>query len=256
MAMNGEQRPVNVNSRLAPNPLGDRVYQVLWERILDRRVRPGEKLSDLRLSDELGVSRTPVREALQRLAQEGVVRAEPNRGFYVASFSPRDVEEIYDLRATLEAMALELAAPRLDRSTLEAALADLDRYELRYTGARTEEERQVVAAAFLDTDRAFHRMIAEHAGNSRLTSAVEGLWAQIAVFQRAGARKGWTEVSIRHHRAIIAALRAGDTTEAVVALKRHIDEVKWMVLEDLTSGRNVRARHTATSVVPAEGDAA
>jgi len=54
-------------TRLSPNPLGERVYQVLWDRILDRRLASGEKLSDLRLSDELGVSRTPVREALQRL---------------------------------------------------------------------------------------------------------------------------------------------------------------------------------------------
>lgn len=233
--------------RLATSPLGDRVYRVLWERILDRRVRPGEKLSDLRLSDELGVSRTPVREALQRLVQEGVVRAEPNRGFFVASFSARDVEEIYDLRATLEAMALELAAPRLERETLEASLAELDRLEARYAAAVTEEGRQSIADAFLDVDRAFHRLIVERADNSRLTAAAEGLWAQIAVFQRAGARKGWTEVSIRHHRAIIAALLADDRAAAVLALKRHIAQVKRLVLTDLAGGRNGQSdrRHRA-----------
>jgi DNA-binding GntR family transcriptional regulator len=225
-------------TRLSPNPLGDRVYQVLWDRILDRRLAPGEKLSDLRLSDELGVSRTPVREALQRLVQEGVVRAKPNRGFYVASFSARDVEEIYDLRATLEAMALELAIPRLDRATLDTCLADLDRFDERYAAARTDEERQAVAEEFLDADRAFHRLLAERAGNSRLMSLIEGLWAQIAVFQRAGARRGWTDVSIRHHRGIIAALRDGNPTVAVEAMKRHIAEVKQMVLDDLARGRN------------------
>ena len=143
-----------------------------------------------------------------------MVRAEPNRGFYVASFSARDVEEIYDLWATLEAMALELAIPRLDRATLDACLADLDRYDARYAAVRTDEERQVVAEEFLDADRAFHRMLAERAENSRLTSLIEGLWAQIAVFQRAGARRGWTDVSIRHHRVIIAALRDGDPAAA------------------------------------------
>ena len=63
--------------------LGKQVYELLWQRIVSHQLRPGDKLSDLRLSEELGVSRTPVREALHRLAQEGIVRAESRRGFYV-----------------------------------------------------------------------------------------------------------------------------------------------------------------------------
>ena len=74
--------------------LGSDVYSVLWDRILSRSLHPGEKLSDLHLSDELGVSRTPVREALHRLVQDGVVSYHPNRGFYVASFSQTDIVEI------------------------------------------------------------------------------------------------------------------------------------------------------------------
>jgi DNA-binding GntR family transcriptional regulator len=231
-------RPACADRRLARRPLGDRVYQVLWERLLDRRVRPGEKLSDLRLSDELGVSRTPVREALLRLVQEGMVRAEPNRGFYVASFSARDVEEIYALRATLEATALELAIPVLDRATLESALVELDRCEASYAEAATEEDRRAAADAFLDIDRAFHRMVVVRGGNSRLTAIAEGLWAQIAVFQETGVRRGWAEVSIRHHRAIIVALLNGDAMAAVAALRFHIDEIKRMVLADLARDRN------------------
>lgn len=214
--------------------LGDGVYRLLWQRILDRRLNPGEKLSDLRLSDELGVSRTPVREALHRLVQDGIVRAEPNRGFYVASFSARDVAEIYDLRATLETMALEAAAPRLTRARLERALADLDRVEAQLRGAVTPEEHTAAAAAFLEVDRAFHRTLVEQAGNSRLHTWVEGLWAQIAVLQQAGTyHPSWTESAIRHHRAIIASLLAGDPTTAARELKRHIQEVKTCVLGDL-----------------------
>src|SRR5215212_4764712 len=112
--------------------LGESVYQLLWDRILDRRLHPGEKLSDLHLSDELGVSRTPVREALNRLVQDGIVQAEPNRGFYVASFSTQDIEEIYELRAALEAAPLRASAPYLDTTLLHHALAELTGVERQY----------------------------------------------------------------------------------------------------------------------------
>ena len=75
--------------------LGSDVYSILWDRILSRDLHPGEKLSDLRLSEQLGVSRTPVREALHRLVQDGVVIYSPNRGFFVASFSRQDIAEIF-----------------------------------------------------------------------------------------------------------------------------------------------------------------
>jgi DNA-binding GntR family transcriptional regulator len=97
------------SERLPHSSLGDEVYRLLWKRILDRGLRPGDKLSDLHLSHELGVSRTPMREALRRLVSDGIVQAERNRGFFVASFSASDIAEIYDLRATLETMALRVA---------------------------------------------------------------------------------------------------------------------------------------------------
>ena len=216
--------------------LGESVYRLLWDRILDRRLHPGEKLSDLRLSDELGVSRTPVREALHRLVQDGIVRAEPNRGFYVASFSVRDVEEVYDLRAALEVAALEAAAPRLDAAMLRAALDQLDEIERQIAADESTEEYQRAATDFLEADRSFHRALAELAGNSRLVAAVEGLWAQIAVFQRAGTfRHSTTEASIHYHRQIIAALLDGSVAEAVRLLKEHIADVKVRALEDLAA---------------------
>lgn len=216
--------------------LGESVYRLLWDRILDRRLHPGEKLSDLRLSDELGVSRTPVREALHRLVQDGVVRAEPNRGFYVASVSVRDIEEIYDLRAALEAAALEAAAPRLDPAMLRAELARLDEIEQQIGASASNAAYQDAAATFLAADRSFHRALAEVAGNSRLSAVVEGLWAQIAVFQKAGAfRRSTTESSIHYHRRIIAALLAGQVDEAVRQLKEHIADVKVRALDDLAA---------------------
>lgn len=219
---------------IARTTLGDQVYRVLWQRILDRHLRAGEKLSDLRLSDELGVSRTPVREALQRLVQDGIARAEPNRGFYVASFAPEDVAEIYELRAVLEAMALRLAATHLSDTELRRDLAEVERFEDLIEQARSHEELLDIASQFLQCDRAFHRRLVERANRKRLTALVEGLWAQIAVFQEAGSfLPSLVRQSVAHHREIIHALLAGDVATAVTLLERHILEVKGRVVSDV-----------------------
>jgi DNA-binding GntR family transcriptional regulator len=219
---------------LARSNLGERVYRLLWDRILSRQLHPGEKLSDLRLSIELGVSRTPVREALNRLVQDGIVRAEPHHGFYVQSFSARDIIEIYELLGTLEDMALSAAAPHLTRAELAAALADLDHADSAIRAAATDAGVVEAAACFLERDQAFHRLIAEHADNSRLATVIEGLWAQIAVFQKAGTyRRDWTLASIRYHREIINALLSGDQEGACNAMAEHIAAVKRRVLDDL-----------------------
>jgi DNA-binding GntR family transcriptional regulator len=224
--------------RLPRSNLGDEVYRLLWKRILDHGLRPGDKLSDLRLSHELGVSRTPMREALRRLVSDGIVRAERNRGFFVASFSASDIAEIYDLRATLEIMALLAAAPQLTADILTSAQIDLDNVEARLKGASTESEKQEAYTAFLEVDRGFHRLLVELAGNSRLRNVVEGLWAQIAVFQWAGGfRDHWTASAITRHRSIIAAMLEGDVERAAEELRQHIDEVKVWAIEDLGAAK-------------------
>ncbi len=228
--------------------LGDEVYRLLWNRILDHGLRPGDKLSDLRLSHELGVSRTPLREALRRLVSDGIVRAERNRGFFVASFSASDIAEIYDLRATLETMALRSAAPRLTPEVLRQAQTALDNVEARLKVASTESEKLEAFTAFLEVDRSFHRLLVDLAGNSRLRNVVEGLWAQIAVFQWAGGfRDHWTAAAISRHRSIIAAMLEGDVDRAMEELGRHIDEVKVWAIDDLGAAKTDIAPPAARS---------
>src|SRR5437763_1833167 len=115
-----------VESLIQQRPVGQQVYDLLWQRIVSHQLRPGDKLSDVRLSEELGVSRTPVREALQRLAQDGMVRAESRRGFFVAQFSSRDVGEVYDVRTALEVLAVRLAFPHLTEADLATSQTALD----------------------------------------------------------------------------------------------------------------------------------
>jgi DNA-binding GntR family transcriptional regulator len=215
--------------------LGSDVYRILWDRILARQLHPGEKLSDLRLSEELGVSRTPVREALHRLEKDGVVIAEPNRGFFVASYDRRDIEEIYELRAALEAFALRHAAIAVSPAAFREQLDELDRVAHLLQEAETDEERAAAYEAFLEVDRGFHSFLLDNSNNRRLVSVLDGLWAQIAVFQKAGLMiAGWTDKALEEHRTIINHLVAGDTDAAAKALEAHIFNIQHRVLADFS----------------------
>lgn len=236
------------NSRAAA-PLGEGVYRLLWERIVDRRLRPGQKLSDLRLSRELGVSRTPVREALHRLVSDGIVRIEPNRGFFIVSFSAQDIGDIYDLRAALEALALERSAATFTPRELADALARIEQVASEYAAATTDAARIAISLSFLeDVDRSFHRTIVQRANNSRLRAILDGLWAQIRVFQQAGSfRRDWFELSHGHHRAVINALIEGETPRAIALLREHILAVRQLVLDEINhDAHDARRRQRPT----------
>ena len=213
--------------------LGTDVYSILWDRILNRELHPGEKLSDLRLSEELGVSRTPVREALHRLVQDGVVIAEPNRGFFVASYDPTDIREIYELRAALESFGLRTAASSVSSEQFKWALDELGRVDELLRTAEDDTARTEAANAFLEVDRGFHSLLIENTSNRRLISMLSGLWAQIAVFQKAGLRiTGWIELALDEHRAILNHLIEGDANAAASALEHHILSIRDRVLAD------------------------
>lgn len=214
--------------------LGSDVYGILWDWILGHNLHPGEKLSDLRLSEELGVSRTPVREALHRLVQDGVVDYAPNRGFFVARFSTVDIAEIFDLRAALEALACRTAGNRRPAPDVGWALDELNRVESLIAEAATDQDRMEASRVFLEVDQGFHRWLVEHSGNQRLIAIVGGLWAQISVFQRAGTHiPGWMEIAIGQHRTIIDSLLAGEIDAAADALEEHIRDMKTRVLADI-----------------------
>jgi DNA-binding GntR family transcriptional regulator len=214
--------------------LGSDVYSILWDRILSRDLHPREKLSDLRLSEELGVSRTPVREALHRLVQDGVVIYSPNRGFFIASFSAEDIAEIFDLRAVLEALALKTVSSRLKPDQYQWASSELDRVKVLIDEAGSDNERHEAASAFLAVDQGFHQWLIEGSQNQRLINIVNGLWAQISVFQRAGTHiPGWNEIALDQHKQVIDLLLAGENERAGDALEDHILDMKVRVLADI-----------------------
>lgn len=213
------------------SPLGDRVYAIIWDQIISHKLGPGDKISDLRLSEELGVSRTPIREALHRLSQDGIVRSENRHGFFVATFSSQDVTEVYDIRTALEVLAVRLALPWITNADLDEAqgpLSDL-RNEL-IANVEGAEDR------WLASDRAFHRMLARKARNQRLEAMLNSLQTQISVFQVYGNHSSRLRlISLGHHQKILDALKERDCRAAELAMERHIQEVKEWVLAEFVS---------------------
>ena len=103
----------------------DYAYEEIWKRVIMIGGSEEQRLSDVTLSEQLGMSRTPVRQALERLVQEGLVRSDPRRGFWTSTFTARDIHEIYDLRGALEVLAVRLSAPRLSQEDLKSHLEAL-----------------------------------------------------------------------------------------------------------------------------------
>ena len=122
-------------------PLREVVCETLREAIRGGVLKPGERLMEIQLADELGVSRTPVREAIRKLELEGYVIMLPRRGTYVANLSIRDINEVFEIRTTLDALASGLAAERITAEELEKLerLLVIDVYKRQYSCCKNEK---------------------------------------------------------------------------------------------------------------------
>jgi DNA-binding GntR family transcriptional regulator len=217
--------------------LGSDVYRILRDRILRQELKAGEKLSDLRLSNELGVSRTPIREALHQLVQDGVVIAEPNRGFFVATFSQRDLEEIFELRLALELFAIRRIELQDRKDELERALFELEHVERLLRNAKTPAAIREAADAFLKTDRGFHSWLISTANNKRLNAIINSIWTQIAIFQQIDSSiPDWILEAVEEHRKVIGKLLKEDVEGAAIVMEEHLHNMQREVLAE----QNVR----------------
>jgi DNA-binding GntR family transcriptional regulator len=212
--------------RTATPTVVDYAYEQIWKRVIMMGGSEEQRLSDVILADQLGVSRTPVRQALERLAQEGLVRSDPRRGFWIATFTAQDIHEIYDLRGALEVLALRLAAPRLRQEDLKAHLDAL-------YAVRAELDTNPILH-FLQIDIRFHMLITRASGNGRLIHSLSMLRSQICMFQMQDTLyPKRMEIALNDHEHILLALLAGNVDEAADCLARHIQHAKEGVLADI-----------------------
>jgi DNA-binding GntR family transcriptional regulator len=195
--------------------LWQRVYDYLRAEILADRLAPGTLLQEVALARLLGVSRGPVREALGRLAAEGLVTVRPRRGAVVRELSSEEFVEAYQLREALETMAVRLAVPRLtagDHAGLEALVERM-----------AEHAEAGDVHAFFEANAAFHQAFVDAAGNRMLEEAYRQLLSQIDRYRlRSLQLRGDMRRSIAEHRAILRAVRAGNVEKAVHLVSEHI----------------------------------
>lgn len=196
-------------------PLRDLVFEALKDAILTQKLHPGERLLESELADELGVSRTPVREAIRKLEQEGLVVMIPRKGAYVDGISLKDIHEVYEIRAALEALALELAAKYITDEELDELALQVKEEEALTDVGRLNE--------IIFIDSSFHDLIYQYARNSKLTQFVEILQEQFKRFRAlplGGSARSNT--ALEEHQQILKALKNHDSILAAQLAKKHI----------------------------------
>lgn len=203
--------------------LRERIYEEIVRLIVSGELPSGVSIDEKFLTEKLQVSRTPFREAIGTLAKEGLIEIRPYRGFFVRSFSRQEIEDLYELRKTLECFAVELAVPRMsDRDIarferiLDEAVAALRRRDMATYGAR---------------DKEFHETIAERSGNAALIETLARLALQIQLCRTiANENRDFAERAAQERDEILAAFKARDIARAAALMRIHISDVQEAVL--------------------------
>jgi DNA-binding GntR family transcriptional regulator len=191
-------------------PLRDQVHHAIVDRILRDELKPGARISDTALARELGVSRTPIREALLRLEREGFLEADIGRGFFVKPLSVREVREAYPVLWTLEVLAL-----RGTGALTPERRAEMNRINAALEGEDDPERR-------IDLDGEWHRTLLEPCGNEYLMGLIASLKSVIRRYEYAYMQNaGYIPVSTRAHDEIAELVAAGDVEGAVPLLENN-----------------------------------
>jgi len=207
-----------------PVSLGDQVYNNLLEAILSQQIKPGQHLVEQPLADQLSVSRISIREAIRRLAQEGLVEIIPTRGSFVVNLTSTDVEEIYRLRTSLECIAVEHIISHYQAGMLDVFddilddMQDIERLEDRFQGAAV--------------DNHFHRTLMHLSGLKRTIQIWEQMSNQITmvIYNVSNYYPTITGFTGRHS-PLLDLIRSGDTPNATRYLKEHIQEGSQHILK-------------------------
>lgn len=209
--------------------LGHRTYQAIVEGIRDGIFVPGERLREEEVAARLGVSRTPVREAMGRLLEKGLLQAGPGRGLSIANLGVDQIFELYAFRAELEGLVARFAA----QHATEAEISNLRRLNGLFEVAESAGEAARI-------NREFHARLYDAARNRYLNAAVEDLHESIALLsQTTFSQPGRTEVAAREHKLILDLIAARDGVAAADAARAHISQalaVRLKMAEKTPSG--------------------
>lgn len=222
-------------------PLRDVVFNTLRRAILTGELKPGERLMEIHLANRLGVSRTPIREAIRKLELEGLVTMIPRRGAEVAQITEKSLKDVLEVRRALDALCAELACDRIgdeEKEKLRQACGEFER------ATRTGDATTIAAA-----DVAFHDIIVQATGNTRLIQLINNLSEQMYRyrFEYIKDESGHANL-VDEHRMIYESIIAKDKGKAAEAARLHIDNQEKSVIRQirleqehaLKKGRNQR----------------
>lgn len=198
-------------------PLKEIAYQRIKASIIANELQPGQRLLEEELASQLSISPTPVREALAKLGQEGIVQIVPRKGTFVTPICRKDVHEIYQIRRALEPLAMELSIDLLPPKELE-------RVEFLFKTLQPDIE-EGKRERFLESDMEFHYLTVQYCGNARLIQIIGSLSDQLRRIRTILGAEPNLDVreSFQQHCGILTALRERDTAEALRLLKNHLE---------------------------------
>lgn len=212
-------------------PLSEVVCNALREAIRDGVFKSHERLMEIRLAEELGVSRTPIREAIRRLEQEGFVVMIPRRGAYVANISEKAVKQVFEIRIALEELAAGLAAENIypdELATLERMLEEIRGY------VENNDNKKLIEA-----DVEFHDILYRASRNDRLGEILNNLREQMLRFRSFSAYlPGRLSETWKEHRELLDAISARDVVGAKAIAVKHLKNAQEVLLEGLRREEN------------------
>jgi DNA-binding GntR family transcriptional regulator len=206
--------------------LNHSIYRSLRQMIAAGELVTGSRLDERAIAERLGVSRTPLREAIAKLAKEGLIEQRPYRGNFVRAFTPKQVNDLYETRMVLEGLATRRAVANLTDEGLAELTETLDVIRQALTDGDI--------AAYSAADQRFHTTIARLSGNETVIESLERLRAQVQVVRLAANQDpDLVERTARERPEILAALRDRDADRAARLMEEHIDGVRRTVVKQL-----------------------
>lgn len=212
---------VNMNEYL---PLRDVVFNTLRQAILKGELEPGERLMEIQLADRLGVSRTPIREAIRKLELEGLVLMIPRKGAEVAKISEKSLRDVLEVRRSLEELAIELACQRMT----EEDIKELEEAQEAFRNAIQSADAMTIA----ETDEHYHDIIYNGTGNNRLVQILNNLREQMYRYRVEYLKREEAHPQlIAEHAEIIEYISKGEKKAATDVMCKHIDNQVTTVID-------------------------
>ena len=207
-------------------PLRDVVFNTLRKAILTGQLKPGERLMEVHLANKLGVSRTPIREAIRKLELEGLVIMIPRRGAEVAQITEKSLKDVLEVRRALDVLSVELACERITQEGME----ELEKACQEFAGATKGKDASVIAMA----DVKLHDIIVDATGNQRLKQLVNNLSEQMYRYRFVYIKdESQHEKLIAEHREIYEGILAKDKERAAMAARTHIDNQEKSIISQI-----------------------